>query len=94
MGKSCGPAAGLFPAQGEINMLNPVGTARVITMNHTYWLNKIKASLTPSTGCTEPAAIALNAATARANVKGDVKRIVAYDSVYALGKENALRTAH
>lgn len=24
----------------------------------------------------------------------DVKRIVAYDSVYALGKENALRTAH
>ena len=46
-------------------------------MDHTCWLLKIKSALTPSTGCTEPAAIALNAATARAHVQGEVTRIVA-----------------
>ena len=77
MGKSCTALAGIFHAQGEIILLKPVETERVITMNHNYWLNKIKSSLAPSTGCTEPAAIALNAATARANIQGEVKRIVA-----------------
>ena len=51
-------------------------------MNHAYWVNKIKSSLAPSTGCTEPAAIALNAATARANVRGEIKRIVARLDAY------------
>ena len=51
-------------------------------MNHTYWRNKIKSSLAPSTGCTEPAAIALNAATARANVNGEIRRIVARLDAY------------
>ena len=68
--------------QGEILLMNSVETERVRTMNHTYWLNKIKSSLAPSTGCTEPAAIALNAATARAHVKGDIKRVVARLDAY------------
>ena len=34
-------------------------------MDETQCLRMIRASLAPSTGCTEPAAIALNAATAR-----------------------------
>lgn len=49
---------------------------------HTAYLNKIKASLAPSTGCTEPAAIALNAATARANIKGDILRVTARLDAY------------
>ena len=45
-------------------------------MDYTCYLGQIKASLAPSTGCTEPAAIALNAATARVNVQGEITRIV------------------
>ena len=51
-------------------------------MEYFSTLNKIKSSLAPSTGCTEPAAIALNAATARANVRGEIKRIVARLDAY------------
>ena len=51
-------------------------------MNHDCYLRRIKASLAPSTGCTEPAAIALNAATARANITGDIRRIVARLDAY------------
>ncbi len=51
-------------------------------MNHAAYIHKIKASLAPSTGCTEPAAIALNAATARAHVKGEITRIVARLDAY------------
>ena len=51
-------------------------------MDYTCCLNRIKASLAPSTGCTEPAAIALNAATARANAKGEIQRIVARLDAY------------
>ena len=55
-------------------------------MDYTCCLHRIKASLAPSTGCTEPAAIALNAATARANITGEIKRIVdeCYDKAKAL----------
>ena len=51
-------------------------------MNHTYYLQKIRASLAPSTGCTEPAAIALNAATARANITGSITRVTARLDAY------------
>ena len=51
-------------------------------MNQHCYVEKIKASLAPSTGCTEPAAIALNAATARANVKGEITRIVSRLDAY------------
>ena len=47
-----------------------------MTMDYQHYLNRIKASLAPSTGCTEPAAIALNAATARAAISGEIQRIV------------------
>ncbi len=53
-----------------------------MTMNHQHYVNTIKAALAPSTGCTEPAAIALNAATARANVTGEITRIVARLDAY------------
>ncbi len=46
-------------------------------MDYSCYINRIKASLAPSTGCTEPAAIALNAANARAHVQGEVLSIVA-----------------
>ncbi len=49
---------------------------------HTAHINKIKASLAPSTGCTEPAAIALNAATARANIAGEILRVTARLDAY------------
>ncbi|MBQ3485218.1 MAG: serine dehydratase subunit alpha family protein [Clostridia bacterium] len=51
-------------------------------MDHACYLRRIKAALAPSTGCTEPAAIALNAATARAHVKGEVRRITARLDAY------------
>ena len=44
-------------------------------MDHACYLKKIRTSLAPSTGCTEPAAIALNAATARAGVQGEITRV-------------------
>ena len=53
-----------------------------MTMNHSYWLDRIKSALAPSTGCTEPAAIALNAATARANIQGEILRITARLDAY------------
>ncbi|PWL58782.1 L-cysteine desulfidase family protein [Merdimmobilis hominis] len=40
-----------------------------------YFLDKIMSSMKIATGCTEPVAIALNAATARKNVKGELKEI-------------------
>ncbi len=49
---------------------------------YSAYLHKIKASLAPSTGCTEPAAIALNAATAREHAKGDIVRITARLDAY------------
>lgn len=51
-------------------------------MDYTCYINRIKASLAPSTGCTEPAAIALNAATARANVQGEITGVVARLDAY------------
>ena len=77
-----GQQAGISPDERELFLMNLVITERVFTMNHAYWVNKIKSSLAPSTGCTEPAAIALNAATARANVRGEIKRIVARLDAY------------
>ena len=53
-----------------------------MTMDHNCYLHRIKASLAPSTGCTEPAAIALNAATARANVRGSIIRVRARLDAY------------
>ena len=53
-----------------------------MTMDHCCYLRKIKASLAPSTGCTEPAAIALNAATARANITGPILRVRARLDAY------------
>ena len=52
------------------------------TMDYSCYLKKIKASLAPSTGCTEPAAIALNAATARASVRGSITRVTARLDAY------------
>ena len=42
----------------------------------------IRASLAPSTGCTEPAAIALNAATARKAAKGEITQVTARLDAY------------
>lgn len=39
---------------------------------HAYFLEALKGSIKPSTGCTEPGAIALNAATARAQLPGQI----------------------
>ena len=44
-------------------------------MDETQCLRMIRASLAPSTGCTEPAAIALNAATARKAAQGTVTQV-------------------
>ncbi len=51
-------------------------------MNTAHYLARIKAALAPSTGCTEPAAIALNAATARAQIRGDILRAVTRMDAY------------
>ncbi len=51
-------------------------------MNTARYLANIKSALAPSTGCTEPAAIALNAATARAQVKGDIVAVKARLDAY------------
>lgn len=40
-----------------------------------FFLSKIMSSMKIATGCTEPVAIALNAATARKHVKGELKEI-------------------
>ena len=59
-----------------------------MNMDFSCCINRIKASLAPSTGCTEPAAIALNAATARANVQGEITGITARMDAYLF--KNAL----
>lgn len=41
-----------------------------------FFLHQIENSMMPSTGCTEPVAIALNTATARKAAKGELKRLV------------------
>ena len=44
-------------------------------MNYDFFLDRMHRAIMPSTGCTEPVAIALNTATARANAKGAVKKL-------------------
>ncbi len=51
-------------------------------MNTARYLARIKAALAPSTGCTEPAAIALNTATARAQVRGEIVHVKARLDAY------------
>ncbi len=41
----------------------------------TFFLQQIKGSMMPSTGCTEPVAIALNTATARKHAKGTLQKL-------------------
>ena len=38
------------------------------------FMTMIKSVVTPATGCTEPVAIALNASTARSELKGELKK--------------------
>ncbi len=51
-------------------------------MSYESYLSQIAGTLAESTGCTEPSAIALNAATARKHVKGDIVRITARLDAY------------
>ena len=44
-------------------------------MDYEYFLQRIHGVIMPSTGCTEPVAIALNTATARANAQGEVRQL-------------------
>ena len=44
-------------------------------MDYEYFLQRIHGVIMPSTGCTEPVAIALNTATARANAQGEVRHL-------------------
>ena len=60
-------------------------------MDYQHYLRRIKSALAPSTGCTEPAAIALNAATARANIAGDIIRVRARLDAYLF--KNAMGVA-
>ena len=46
-------------------------------MSYECYLRQIAGTLAESTGCTEPSAIALNAATARKHAKGDIVRVTA-----------------
>ena len=55
---------------------------RNFRMDETQCLRMIRASLAPSTGCTEPAAIALNAATARKAAQGTVTQVTARLDAY------------
>ena len=41
-----------------------------------FLFNQMKNSIQPSTGCTEPVAIALNCATARKHAPGDIQRVI------------------
>lgn len=43
--------------------------------NDEILLSQIQGALAPSTGCTEPSALALNAATARRNAKGAIRSV-------------------
>ena len=47
----------------------------MLTPSQKELLGLIRGALAPSTGCTEPAAIALNAATARSALRGAVERL-------------------
>lgn len=44
-----------------------------MNMNEQF-MTMIRSVVTPATGCTEPVAIALNASTARAELKGKLKK--------------------
>ena len=44
-------------------------------MDYLFFLERMHRAIMPSTGCTEPVAIALNTATARASAKGAVKKL-------------------
>lgn len=44
-------------------------------MTNEFFLERMHQAIMPSTGCTEPVAIALNTATARAHAKGSMKRL-------------------
>ncbi|MBQ2948739.1 MAG: serine dehydratase subunit alpha family protein [Clostridia bacterium] len=44
-------------------------------MHTEFFLERMHRAIMPSTGCTEPVAIALNTATARANAKGEIRRL-------------------
>ncbi|MBR3795657.1 MAG: serine dehydratase subunit alpha family protein [Clostridia bacterium] len=44
-------------------------------MNHEFFLERMHRAIMPSTGCTEPVAIALNTATARKHVRGSIKKL-------------------
>ncbi|MBQ8313433.1 MAG: serine dehydratase subunit alpha family protein [Clostridia bacterium] len=51
-------------------------------MSYELYLSQIAAALAESTGCTEPSAIALNAATARKHVQGDIIKVTARLDAY------------
>ncbi len=44
-------------------------------MNHEFFLERMHRAIMPSTGCTEPVAIALNTATARKHARGSIKKL-------------------
>lgn len=44
-------------------------------MDNAFFLERMRRAIMPSTGCTEPVAIALNTATARGNAVGELRRL-------------------
>ena len=44
-------------------------------MTDEFFLDRMHRAIMPSTGCTEPVAIALNTAMARANAAGEVQSL-------------------
>lgn len=64
-------------------------------MDYEYFLQRIHGVIMPSTGCTEPVAIALNTATARANARGEVRHLTITLDNYlyknAMGRRNSRR---
>ncbi|MBP3637596.1 MAG: serine dehydratase subunit alpha family protein [Clostridia bacterium] len=51
-------------------------------MSYQQYIDQIRGTLAESTGCTEPSAIALNAATARKHAKGEIWRVTARLDAY------------
>lgn len=51
-------------------------------MSYQHYIDQIRGTLAASTGCTEPSAIALNAATARKHAKGEILRVMARLDAY------------
>ncbi len=51
-------------------------------MSYELYLSQIASALAESTGCTEPSAIALNAATARKHVQGEIVKVTARLDAY------------